>query len=125
MFKFQKQRAIVGDGALEVKPVAKAAAVPKAVNQKKVTVKPKTENVIVISSEEEVKKVDKQLDKKKAVEGSSKKKGQTFTSTLTARSKVCIYSWLISVLNESLTVFFHLLVILNVIQHFVGCLRIN
>ncbi|KAL8125606.1 G2/mitotic-specific cyclin S13-7-like isoform X2 [Apium graveolens] len=84
--KNKKQRAIVGDGALEVKAVARAAAVPKAVNQKKVTVKPKAVDVIVISPEEEVKKVDKQLNKK-AVEGSSKKKGQTFTSTLTARSK--------------------------------------
>lgn len=84
--KNKKQRAIVGDGALEVQPVAKAAAVPKAVHQKKVTVKPKTEDMIVIT-EEEVKKVDRQLIKKKAVEGSSKKKGQTFTSTLTARSK--------------------------------------
>lgn len=95
MFKFQKQRAIVGDGALEVKPVARAAAavVPKAVHQRKVTVKPKTEDVVVISpdTEEEVKKVDKQLNKKKAAEGSLKKKGQTFTSTLTARSKVHSY----------------------------------
>ena len=90
---FQKQRAIVGDGALEVKHVTKAA-VPKAVvHQKKVNVKPKTEDVTVISPDTEVedKKVDKNLDKKKATEGSSKeKKGQAFTSTLTARSKVCV-----------------------------------
>ncbi|KAK1393594.1 Cyclin N-terminal domain-containing protein [Heracleum sosnowskyi] len=80
--KNKKQRAIVGDGALEVKPRA-------ALNQRKVSVKPKTEDLTVISpdTEEEVKKVDKQLNKKKAVEGSLKKKGQTFTSTLTARSK--------------------------------------
>ncbi|KAL1822233.1 hypothetical protein DCAR_0310321 [Daucus carota subsp. sativus] len=87
--KNKKQRAIVGDGALEVKHVTKAA-VPKAVvHQKKVNVKPKTEDVTVISpdTEEEGKKVDKNLNKK-ATEGSSKeKKGQAFTSTLTARSK--------------------------------------
>lgn len=70
---------------------------PKAAvqQQKKLTVKlkPKPEAVIEISSDtEEAKKVEKQLNKKKANEGSSKKKGQTFSSTLTARSKVNIYS---------------------------------
>lgn len=77
---------------MEIKPVAKAAAVPKAV-QKKVAVKSKSEHVIVVSpdTEEELRKVDNHLNKKKAVEASSKKKGQAFTSTLTARSKVHIY----------------------------------
>ncbi|KAK1359993.1 hypothetical protein POM88_044467 [Heracleum sosnowskyi] len=75
--------------ATTVKPRAAVTAAPKAVHQRKVTVKPKTEDLTIISpdTKEEVKKVDKQLNKKKAVEGSLKKKGQPFTSTLTARSK--------------------------------------
>ncbi|KAK1365973.1 Cyclin N-terminal domain-containing protein [Heracleum sosnowskyi] len=56
--------------------------------EKKVTVKPKPEDIIVISPDtEEVDRVNKHLNRKKANEGSSKKKGQTFSSTLTARSK--------------------------------------
>lgn len=88
--------------------------------------KPKTEDMIVIT-EEEVKKVDKQLIKKKAVEGSLKKKGQTFTSTLTARSKVCTHMYLANLyfIFKLSTVIALLLVVLNVIQHFVGCLWIN
>ncbi|KAA8517913.1 hypothetical protein F0562_015399 [Nyssa sinensis] len=60
---------------------------PKAA-QKKVTVKPKPETVIEISpdTEEEVKK-EKPANWKKASEGPSRKKTQTLTSILTARSK--------------------------------------
>lgn len=79
LFNFQKQRAVVGDGVA-------------AVRQKKVAVKPKPEDIIVISPDtEEVDRVNKHLNRKKATEGSLKKKGQTFTSTLTARSKVHIF----------------------------------
>ncbi|PSS01726.1 G2/mitotic-specific cyclin S13-6 like [Actinidia chinensis var. chinensis] len=64
----------------------KGIAVPKAAAQRKVTVKPKpSQNVIVISPdiEEEVKK-----ENKKAGEASTRKKTQkTLTSILTARSK--------------------------------------
>lgn len=85
LFNFQKQRAVVGDEAVAVN------AAHKAVHQKKVTVKPKPEDIIVISPDtEEVDRVNKHLNKKKATEGSSKKRGQTFSSTLTARSKVHI-----------------------------------
>ncbi|XP_017254700.1 G2/mitotic-specific cyclin S13-7 isoform X1 [Daucus carota subsp. sativus] len=78
----KKQRAVIGDGVVA----------HKAVHQKKVTVMPKAEDIIVISPDtEEVKKVDRHLNKKKAIEGSSKKKSQTFTSTLTARSKAAAF----------------------------------
>uniref|UniRef100_A0A5B6Z6J4 Uncharacterized protein n=1 Tax=Davidia involucrata TaxID=16924 RepID=A0A5B6Z6J4_DAVIN len=62
---------------------------PKAA-QKKVTVKPKPETVIEISpetEEEEVKKERPANCKKASVVGSSRKKTQTLTSVLTARSK--------------------------------------
>lgn len=86
----QKQTTIPGVLA------GKEGGVPKvAVQQKKVTVKPNPEAIIVISpdTEEEVKK-EKHLNKKHAGDGSSKKKCQTFTSTLTARSKVHKYDFL-------------------------------
>ncbi|KAI7991141.1 hypothetical protein LOK49_LG12G02432 [Camellia lanceoleosa] len=81
--------------AVQVNVVDGAAAVgkgaillPKAA-QRKVTVKPKPEPVTEISPEdEEVKKEEKPVIKKKAgQEGSSRKKSQTLTSVLTARSK--------------------------------------
>lgn len=90
LYNFQKQRAVVGDVAVAVKPATPAR---KAIHQKKVIVETKAEDIIVISPDtEEVEKVNKHLNRKKAIEGSSKKKGQTFTSTLTARSKVHIYN---------------------------------
>ncbi|KAK7281146.1 hypothetical protein RIF29_08871 [Crotalaria pallida] len=52
---------------------------------KKITAKPKPPEVIEISPEEEVKK-DKSVNKKKEG-GDAKKKSQTLTSVLTARSK--------------------------------------
>lgn len=53
--------------------------------QKKVTVKPKPEEVIDISSTEEV---NNTKHKKKEGEANSKKKTHTLTAVLTARSKV-------------------------------------
>ncbi|KAK9290176.1 hypothetical protein L1049_008342 [Liquidambar formosana] len=76
---------IVVDGAAAA---GKGAAVAKAA-QKKVTVKPKPETVIEISpdtEEDEVKK-EKPVNRKKVGEVSSRKKVQTLTSVLTARSK--------------------------------------
>ncbi|CAK9188543.1 unnamed protein product [Ilex paraguariensis] len=85
----KKSVAVNLDGAVVVDGVkrAKGAAARKPA-QKKVTVKPKPENVIEITSdsEEEVKK-DKGVNKKKSGEGSSRKKAPTLTSVLTARSK--------------------------------------
>lgn len=65
-------------------PIAVAKRVPKP-GQKKVTVKPKPEEVIDIedSSDKDVLK-----DKKKEGDRKSKKNSQAFTSVLTARSKV-------------------------------------
>lgn len=62
------------------------AKVPRKPAQKKATVKPKPEAVIVISpdTEEEVKE---KKSRRKAAEDSSRK---TYTATLTARSKVDI-----------------------------------
>ncbi|XP_074354912.1 G2/mitotic-specific cyclin S13-7-like isoform X2 [Apium graveolens] len=61
-------------------------------HQKKVTVKPWPEDIIIISPDtEEVDRENKHLNRKKATEGSLKKKGQTFTSTLTARSKAAAF----------------------------------
>ncbi|KAI4348577.1 hypothetical protein L6164_009286 [Bauhinia variegata] len=71
----------VQDGAAAV---AKRPVAPKAA-EKKVTVKPKPEEVIEISSDKEV-KPEKCVNKKKE-EGNSKKKSHTLTSVLTARSK--------------------------------------
>lgn len=82
-FNFQKQRAVVGDVAVAVNAAH--------VHQKKVAVKPKPEDIIVISPDTEEVDSYKHLNRKKATEGCSKKKGQTFTSTLTARSKVHIF----------------------------------
>ncbi|CAK9152677.1 unnamed protein product [Ilex paraguariensis] len=56
--------------------------------QKKVTVKPKPENVIVVSPDtEEENKNEKTKNKKKSGEGSYRKKAPTLTSALTSRSK--------------------------------------
>lgn len=81
--KLQKQAGppAVVDGVA----VAKRGA-PKPA-QKKVTVKPKPEEVIDISSEEEVKKEDKSIKKKKEGDGNLRKNSRTLTSVLTARSK--------------------------------------
>ncbi|KAA8517350.1 hypothetical protein F0562_017644 [Nyssa sinensis] len=75
--------AVVVGGAIAGK---RAAAQRPA--QKKVTVKPEPESVIEISpdTEEEVQK-EKPANRKKESEGSSRKKTQTLTSILTARSK--------------------------------------
>lgn len=64
---------------------------PKPAQQKNITVKPKPEVVIVISSCETEQVKRENPNRKKANEASlSKKKGQTLTSTLIARSKaVC------------------------------------
>ncbi|KAF7819149.1 stomatal closure-related actin-binding protein 3-like [Senna tora] len=64
------------DGVVAAKRGARKPA------QKKVTIKPKPEEVIEISSDEEVKKA-----KKKEGDGNSRKKSHTLTSVLTARSK--------------------------------------
>lgn len=85
---------IVVDGAAAA---GKGAAVAKAA-QKKVTVKPKPETVIEISpdtEEDEVKK-EKPVNRKKVGEVSSRKKVQTLTSVLTARSKV-IFLYILSI----------------------------
>ncbi|KAK3027997.1 hypothetical protein RJ639_039087, partial [Escallonia herrerae] len=80
---------IIVDGTVAVKGGKGALRVA----QKKVTVKPKPEEVIEISSDTdkkvkaEVKVEEKAVNKKNADQGSSKKKSQTLTSTLTARSK--------------------------------------
>ncbi|KAK3001795.1 hypothetical protein RJ639_021327, partial [Escallonia herrerae] len=80
---------IIVDGAVAVKGGKGAHRVA----QKKVTVKPKPEEVIEISPDTdkkvkaEVKAEEKAVIKKNADQGSSKKKSQTLTSTLTARSK--------------------------------------
>jgi len=66
-------------------PIAVTKKVPKPV-QKKVTVKPKPEEVIVIDEDSIDKEVQK--DKKKEGDCKSKKNSQAFTSVLTARSKV-------------------------------------
>ncbi|KAL8147337.1 hypothetical protein AgCh_004879 [Apium graveolens] len=61
-------------------------------HQKKVTVKPRPEDIIIISPDtKEVDRENKHLNRKKATEGSLKKKGQTFTLTLTARSKAAAF----------------------------------
>jgi len=67
-------------------PIAVAKRVPKPA-QKKVTVKPKPQEVIVIeeSADKEIQK-----DKKKEEDCKSKKDSQAFSSVLTARSKVDI-----------------------------------
>ena len=78
------------DGAAE----DKRAAAAKANKSKKVTVKPKPKEVIVVSPdtaeilEPKVDEQEKPVDGKKEGEGSSRKKVQTLTSVLTARSKV-------------------------------------
>ncbi|KAK2984065.1 hypothetical protein RJ640_012016 [Escallonia rubra] len=76
---------IIVDGAVAVKGGKGAHRVA----QKKVTVKPKPEEVIEISpdTDKKVKAEEKVVIKKNADQGSSKKKSQTLTSTLTARSK--------------------------------------
>ncbi|XP_061372357.1 G2/mitotic-specific cyclin S13-7-like [Gastrolobium bilobum] len=66
--------------------VAMAKRVAPKPAQKKVTAKPKPEEVIEISSEKKVQK-DKSVTKKKEGDPNSKKKSQAFTSVLTARSK--------------------------------------
>ncbi|KAI9082050.1 hypothetical protein K1719_035975 [Acacia pycnantha] len=69
------------DGVVAAKRVAPKAAL------RKVTVKPKPEEVIDISSDEEKVKKDKSANKKKEGDANSKKKSRTLTSVLTARSK--------------------------------------
>ncbi|XP_074373308.1 G2/mitotic-specific cyclin S13-7-like isoform X2 [Apium graveolens] len=89
----KKQMAIPAEGVLAGKGGKEAALPlpPKPAHQKKVAVKPKPEAVIVISSSETEQVKREKPNRKKAIEASSsKKKGQTLTSTLTARSKaVC------------------------------------
>ena len=73
-------------------PVAEGVAVakrvaPKPAAQKKVTAKPKPEEIIEISPDKEVQK-EKPVNKKKEGGANSKKKSHTLTSVLTARSKV-------------------------------------
>ncbi|KAK3019674.1 hypothetical protein RJ639_003218 [Escallonia herrerae] len=78
---------IIVDGAVAVKG---GEGAHRVVAQKKVTPSPKPEEVIEISpdTEEKVKKEDKNaVNRKKGDQGSSRKKSQTLTSTLTARSK--------------------------------------
>ncbi|KAK1388377.1 Cyclin N-terminal domain-containing protein [Heracleum sosnowskyi] len=85
--------AIPAEGVLAGKGGKQAALPlpPKPAQQKKVAVKPKPEAVIDISSSETEQAKREKPNRKKAIEASSsKKKGQTLTSTLTARSKaVC------------------------------------
>ena len=64
----------------------------KAAAQKKVTIKPKPEQVIEISPDSEEVKQEKPVSKKKGREGSSKKNVKTMTSILTARSKVNFFN---------------------------------
>lgn len=90
----KKQMAIPAEGVLARKGGKEAALPlpPKPAQQKKVTAKPNPEAVIVISSAETDQVKREKPNRKKAIEASSssKKKGQTLTSTLTARSKaVC------------------------------------
>lgn len=70
-------------------PVANAVAVAKKVApkpaQKKVTAKPKPEEVFDVERSPDK---EKQKDKKKEGDASNKKKLHTLTSVLTARSKV-------------------------------------
>ncbi|KAK2974060.1 hypothetical protein RJ640_015392, partial [Escallonia rubra] len=78
---------ILVDGAVAVKG---GEGAHRVVAQKKVTPSPKPEEVIEISpdTEDKVKKEDKNtVNQKKGDQGSSRKKSQTLTSTLTARSK--------------------------------------
>lgn len=76
--------------------------------QKKVTVKPKAQEVIEISpdTEEDVKAKKQEVgpvNKKKEGEvASSKKKSQTLTSVLTARSKVSFDSFFVVGCSESI-----------------------
>ncbi|KAE9586338.1 hypothetical protein Lalb_Chr24g0400761 [Lupinus albus] len=70
----------VADG-VDAKRVA-----PKPV-EKKVTAKPKPQEVIEINPVKEAQK-NKSVNKKKKEGGENKKKSQTFTSVLTSRSKV-------------------------------------
>ncbi|XP_052172334.1 G2/mitotic-specific cyclin S13-7-like [Diospyros lotus] len=76
----QKLQKAVPDGAI--------AAAPKAA-QRKVTVKPKPQTVIEISPDTEEDKVKKErpANKKKPEQGYARKKAQSLTSVLTARSK--------------------------------------
>lgn len=95
MIDLQKQMAIPAEGVLAGKGGKEAALPlpPKPAQQKKVAVKPKPDAVIVISSSETEQVKREKHNRKKANEASSsKKKGQTLTSTLTARSKVCDFS---------------------------------
>lgn len=83
MYCVQKQIAVVVDG-----PVARkeAGAVRKVAVQKKVTLNPKPEVIIEISSEKE----EEKSESRKQSRGSSSKKKKVYslTSILTARSKV-------------------------------------
>lgn len=65
------------------KPVARKPV------QKKVTIKPKPEEIIEISPDSDVVEKEKPIiTKENGVEKSSKKRAPTLTSTLSARSKV-------------------------------------
>ncbi|KAJ9678108.1 hypothetical protein PVL29_022870 [Vitis rotundifolia] len=75
---------IITDG----EAIGKAPVAAKAVAQKKVTIKPKPEQVIEIIPDSEEVKQEKPMNTKKAREGSSKKNVQTMTSILTTRSNV-------------------------------------
>nr|P34800.1 RecName: Full=G2/mitotic-specific cyclin-1 [Antirrhinum majus]CAA53728.1 mitotic-like cyclin [Antirrhinum majus] len=82
--KINAKGAIVVDGVLPDRRVA-AARVPA--QKKAAVVKPRPEEIIVISPDSVAEKKEKPIEKEKAAEKSAKKKAPTLTSTLTARSK--------------------------------------